>query len=163
MVIVRVRWTQKTKNKKQKSALFGGARGATKAPGPRTGEPWVDPRATVSDHGDRGARRRRQSSTLLSSSSSSFEPHAHAMSTSAMMQAVGETMHAYTRCGASSSSSSSSRARDGRMRPSGAGALIHRRQRGRWRRARTPARRLRGRREDGRREMGGEYFCFVSY
>ena len=97
-----------TKNIKHKSALFGGARGATKAPGPRTGEPWVDPRATVSDHGDRGARRRRQSSTLLSSSSSSFEPHAHAMSTSAMMQAVGETMHAYTRCGASSSSSSSS-------------------------------------------------------
>ena len=53
-------------------------------------------RGPVSDHGDRGAQRRRQSSTLLSSSSSSFEPHAHAMSTSAMMQAVGETMHAYT-------------------------------------------------------------------
>ena len=30
-----------TKNIKQKSALFGGARGATKAPGPRTGEPWT--------------------------------------------------------------------------------------------------------------------------
>lgn len=81
-----------TKNIKQKSALFGGARGATKAPGPRTGEPWTRARPVS----DRQRPWRRQSSTLLSSSSSSFEPHAHAMSTSAMMQAVGETMHAYT-------------------------------------------------------------------
>ena len=89
MVIVRVRWTQKTKNTKARFlAVHAGRR-----------RPLVHGQASrgpVSDHGDRGAQRRRQSSTLLSSSSSSFEPHAHAMSTSAMMQAVGETMHAYT-------------------------------------------------------------------
>jgi len=86
--------TKNIKQKTKKRAFWRCTRGDE---GPwSTDRRAVDPRATVSDHGDRGARRRRQSSTLLSSSSSSFEPHAHAMSTSAMMQAVGETMHAYT-------------------------------------------------------------------